>query len=189
MRVILLCGVSNSYVPFVAICQHSFGLCLIIMCVSSINKFFRSTSVHSLTFQSRYFSLGSIHTHSHTKHLPTDNTMPDRPILNKYSRVITQSKSQGASQAMLMATGLKWSDLNKAQVGICSVWYEGNPCNLHLLDLGKRVKKSIQSTNELIGFQFNTIGVSDGISMGTSGMSYSLPSRELIADSIETVVR
>lgn len=113
---------------------------------------------------------------------------PESSILNKYSRVITQPKSQGASQAMLMATGLKQDDLSRPQVGICSVWFEGNPCNMHLLDLGQRVKKSIQSTHELIGFQFNTIGVSDGISMGTSGMSYSLPSRELIADSIETVV-
>lgn len=110
------------------------------------------------------------------------------PPLNSHSRLITQPKSQGASQAMLMATGLSWSDLDKAQVGICSVWYEGNPCNMHLLDLGKRVKKSIAATNELVGFQFNTVGVSDGISMGTPGMSFSLPSREIIADSIETVV-
>lgn len=108
--------------------------------------------------------------------------------LNVHSRVITQPKCQGASQAMLMAAGLEWSDLKKAQVGICSVWFEGNPCNMHLLDLGKVVRNSVRLIPNLTAFQFNTIGVSDGISMGTSGMSYSLPSRELIADSIETVV-
>jgi len=88
---------------------------------------------------------------------------------------------------MLYATGLKPEDMSKAQVGICSVWFEGNPCNMHLLDLGLEVKKAIQS-RDLIGMRFNTVGVSDGISMGTDGMSFSLQSRDLIADSIETIM-
>lgn len=107
--------------------------------------------------------------------------------LNKYSRRITQPKSQGASQAMLYGTGLTPEDMNKAQVGIGSVWYEGNTCNMHLLDLGKYVKEGVKEAG-LIGMRFNTIGVSDGISMGTEGMSYSLQSRDLIADSIETIM-
>jgi dihydroxy-acid dehydratase len=107
--------------------------------------------------------------------------------LNKYSSHITQPKSQGASQAMLYATGLSPEDLQKPQVGIASVWFEGNPCNMHLLHLAERVKEGVQSAG-LVGMRFNTIGVSDGISMGTDGMSYSLQSRELIADSIETVM-
>lgn len=108
--------------------------------------------------------------------------------LNKTSARITQPKCQGASQAMLYATGLNEEGMNKAQVGLSSVWYEGNPCNMHLNDLSSVVKKSIEDAG-LVGFRFNTIGVSDGISMGTEGMSYSLPSREIIADSIETVMR
>ncbi|KAG2184660.1 hypothetical protein INT43_000573 [Umbelopsis isabellina] len=107
--------------------------------------------------------------------------------LNKYSRNITEPKSQGASQAMLYATGLTDEDLQKPQVGISSVWYEGNPCNMHLLDLAQKVKEGVQDAG-LIGYRFNTIGVSDGISMGTAGMRYSLQSRDLIADSIETVM-
>jgi dihydroxy-acid dehydratase len=107
--------------------------------------------------------------------------------INKYSACITQPRSQGASQAMLYAVGLTESDLNKAQVGIASVWYEGNPCNMHLLELANQVKSGVNQAN-LIGLRFNTIGVSDGISMGTDGMSYSLQSRDLIADSIETVM-
>lgn len=107
--------------------------------------------------------------------------------LNQYSARITQPRSQGASQAMLYATGLTEKDLNKPQVGIASVWYEGNPCNMHLLDLAHEVKNGLAET-DLIGMRFNTIGVSDGISMGTEGMSYSLQSRDLIADSIETVM-
>jgi dihydroxy-acid dehydratase len=107
--------------------------------------------------------------------------------LNKYSAKITQPKSQGASQAMLYGTGLTETDMNKAQVGIASVWYEGNTCNMHLLELANQVKKGVQNAG-LVGFRFNTIGVSDGISMGTRGMSFSLQSRDLIADSIETVM-
>lgn len=107
--------------------------------------------------------------------------------LNKFSAHITQPASQGASQAMLYATGLSPADLNKPQVGIASVWFEGNPCNMHLLDLAAKVKEGVNITN-LVGMRFNTIGVSDGISMGTAGMRYSLPSRDIIADSIETVM-
>ncbi|MGI9471177.1 MAG: dihydroxy-acid dehydratase [Rubripirellula sp.] len=107
--------------------------------------------------------------------------------LNKYSSKITQPKSQGASQAMLYATGMQPEDMDKAQVGIASVWYEGNSCNMHLLDLAAEVKKGVTDAG-LVGMRFNTIGVSDGISMGTDGMSYSLQSRDLIADSIETIM-
>jgi dihydroxy-acid dehydratase len=107
--------------------------------------------------------------------------------LNKFSKRITQPKSQGASQAMLYGTGMTPEDMNKAQVGIASVWYEGNTCNMHLLDLAAEVKKGVHESG-LIGMRFNTVGVSDGISMGTEGMSYSLQSRDLIADSIETVM-
>ena len=107
--------------------------------------------------------------------------------LNKFSSRITQPKSQGASQAMLYGTGLTDEDMKKAQVGIASVWYEGNTCNMHLLELAARVKDGVRAA-DLIGMRFNTIGVSDGISMGTEGMSYSLQSRDLIADSIETVM-
>ena len=107
--------------------------------------------------------------------------------LNKTSRTITQPKSQGASQAMLYATGMSEEDMNKAQVGIASVWYEGNPCNMHLNELGALVREGIVAAG-FIGMRFNTIGVSDGISMGTRGMSFSLQSRDLIADSIETVM-
>lgn len=107
--------------------------------------------------------------------------------LNKYSSRITQPRSQGASQAMLYATGLTPEDMNKPQVGISSVWYEGNSCNMHLMVLAAKVKEGVEAA-ELVGFRFNTIGVSDGMSMGTDGMSYSLQSRDLIADSIETVM-
>mmetsp|Transcript_14521 Transcript_14521/g.28415 ORF Transcript_14521/g.28415 Transcript_14521/m.28415 type:complete len:609 (+) Transcript_14521:17-1843(+) len=107
--------------------------------------------------------------------------------LNKWSSTITQPESQGASQAMLYAIGLDEADMQKAQVGISSVWYEGNPCNMHLLDLSKKVKEGVEKAG-LIGLRFNTIGVSDGMSMGTDGMSYSLVSRDIIADSIETVM-
>lgn len=107
--------------------------------------------------------------------------------LNKYSYQITEPKSQGASQAMLYATGFKKDDFNKAQVGVGSCWWSGNPCNMHLLDLNNRCAASIERAN-LKAMQFNTIGVSDGISMGTKGMRYSLQSREVIADSFETII-
>jgi dihydroxy-acid dehydratase len=107
--------------------------------------------------------------------------------LNRISSRITQPRSQGASQAMLYATGLKREDMDKAQVGIASVWYDGNPCNMHLNHLADKVKEGVQAAG-LLGMRFNTIGVSDGISMGTDGMSFSLQSRDIIADSIETVM-
>jgi len=108
--------------------------------------------------------------------------------LNKYSSRITGPKSQGASQAMLYGAGMTDADMEKAQVGISSVWFEGNTCNMHLLALAENVKKGVDDAG-LVGLRFNTIGVSDGISMGTDGMSFSLQSRDLIADSIETVMR
>jgi len=107
--------------------------------------------------------------------------------LNKFSSRITQPKSQGASQAMLYGTGMTPEDMQKAQVGIASVWYDGNTCNMHLNKLADKVKEGVQAAG-LVGMRFNTIGVSDGISMGTEGMSFSLQSRDLIADSIETVM-
>ncbi|QDU63746.1 Dihydroxy-acid dehydratase [Planctomycetes bacterium Pan216] len=107
--------------------------------------------------------------------------------LNKYSSRVTQPPAQGASQAMLYGTGMTEEDMDKAQVGIASMWYDGNTCNMHLLELGTLVKESVQEA-DLVGMRFNTIGVSDGISMGTEGMNFSLQSRDLIADSIETVM-
>jgi dihydroxy-acid dehydratase len=108
--------------------------------------------------------------------------------LNKYSSRITAMKSQGASQAMLYGVGLTDADMQKAQVGISSVWYEGNTCNMHLNQLSAKVKEGVDAAG-LVGLRFNTIGVSDGISMGTEGMSFSLQSRDLIADTIETVMK
>ena len=108
--------------------------------------------------------------------------------LNKYSRTVTQDPTQPAAQAMLHAIGLTKEDFFKPIIGIASTGYEGNPCNMHLNDLAKLVKKGTQS-EDVVGLIFNTIGVSDGISMGTPGMRYSLPSRDIIADSMETVVQ
>ena len=107
--------------------------------------------------------------------------------LNKISARLTQSKAQGASQAMLYGTGMTEEDMHKPQIGIASIWWEGNTCNMHLNDLAAESKAGVDAAG-LLGMRFNTIGVSDGISMGTKGMSYSLQSRDLIADSIETVV-
>ncbi|WP_341654569.1 dihydroxy-acid dehydratase [Blattabacterium cuenoti] len=107
--------------------------------------------------------------------------------INNFSKKITKEPNLPAAHAMLYATGIKESDFCKAQIGIVSNWYEGNPCNMHLDKLSRKIKSSVITKN-LVGFQFTTIGVSDGITMGTPGMRYSLPSRELIADSIETVV-
>ncbi|MGB5363786.1 MAG: dihydroxy-acid dehydratase [Aureibaculum sp.] len=109
-------------------------------------------------------------------------------MINKYSQNVTQDPTQPAAQAMLHAIGLDDEDLKKPFIGIASTGYEGNPCNMHLNDLSTFVKKGTQESN-LVGLIFNTIGVSDGISMGTKGMRYSLPSRDIIADSIETVVQ
>jgi len=107
--------------------------------------------------------------------------------LNKYSKRLTQDETQPAAQAMLYGIGLTDADLDKAQIGIVSTGWEGNTCNMHLNGLAEQVKKGVLET-DLIGLIFHTIGVSDGMSMGTSGMRYSLPSRDIIADSIETVV-
>lgn len=107
--------------------------------------------------------------------------------LNKYSSRITEPKSQGGSQAILHGVGLSDEDLSKPQIGISSVWFEGNTCNMHLLRLSEAVKEGVQEAG-MVGFRFNTVGVSDAISMGTRGMCFSLQSRDLIADSIETVM-
>jgi len=110
------------------------------------------------------------------------------PNLNRHSATITQDPAHASAQAMLYATGLTPEDMHRAQVGIASMWWEGNPCNMHLGDLASAVAEGVREAG-LLPMRFNTIGVSDGISMGTDGMSYSLPSRDLIADSIETVMR
>src|ERR1039458_834792 len=94
----------------------------------------------------------------------------NRAGLNKFSSTLTQPKSQGGAQAMLYATGLRDSDMDKPQVGIVSMWLEGNPCNMHLLRLSEKVKEGVTAEG-MVGMRFNTIGVSDAISMGTSGMS------------------
>jgi dihydroxy-acid dehydratase len=109
-------------------------------------------------------------------------------ILNKYSRTITQDESLPAARAMLYATGMDENDQKKAQIGIVSTGFQGNPCNMHLNDLATIVKNEVDWQEDLYGLIFHTIGVSDGITNGTTGMKYSLPSREIIADSIETVV-
>ncbi|KXS12226.1 dihydroxy-acid and 6-phosphogluconate dehydratase [Gonapodya prolifera JEL478] len=111
----------------------------------------------------------------------------DGPVLNKYSRILTLPKIRGPSQAMLFATGLQPADMLKAQVGIGAVWFEGNPCNMHLLDLSGEIKQGVEEAG-LLGMRFSCVGVSDGISQGTSGMRYSLASREVIADSMETMM-
>jgi dihydroxy-acid dehydratase len=111
----------------------------------------------------------------------------DTKSLNKYSRTLTQEVTNPAAKAMLYAVGLKESDMAKPQIGIASTGYEGNPCNMHLNGLSVYVKQGVQA-NDMIGLIFNTIGVSDGMTNGNAGMRYSLPSRDIIADSIETVV-
>jgi len=121
---------------------------------------------------------------------PSAPAQPGRtlPMLNRYSATVTQDPAHASAQAMLHATGLDDRALTLPQVGIASMWWEGNPCNMHLLDLAAAVRDGVRAAG-LVPMRFNTIGVSDGISMGTDGMSYSLPSRDLIADSIETVMR
>jgi len=107
--------------------------------------------------------------------------------LNKYSKRVTQDPTQPAAQAMLYGVGLSEMDMKKPQIGIVSTGFDGNPCNMHLNNLASQIKKEVNRENQ-VGLIFNTIGVSDGISMGTSGMNYSLPSRDIIADSIEVVM-
>ncbi|KAF5025105.1 hypothetical protein F66182_2806 [Fusarium sp. NRRL 66182] len=141
----------------------------------------------SLRLRTRALGALPLSARSHARLLSTTPVRASDDKINKISSNITQPKAQGASQAMLYATGLSEDDMNKAQVGISSVWYEGNPCNMHLMDLSAIVKESVAKAG-IIPYRFNTIGVSDGISMGTTGMRYSLQSREIIADSIETVM-
>ncbi|KAH8104773.1 dihydroxy-acid/6-phosphogluconate dehydratase [Cristinia sonorae] len=140
-------------------------------------------STSSLKSFSRHDVLGCRRNYGSTPPRRADGPV----VMNRYSRTVTKPKTQGASQAMLYATEgvVADSDLDKAMVGVASVWYEGNPCNKHILGLGQHAKKSLVNEG-IIGYQFGTVGVSDGISMGTSGMSYSLQSRDLIADSVET---
>ncbi|EMJ88435.1 dihydroxy-acid dehydratase [Leptospira meyeri] len=107
--------------------------------------------------------------------------------LNRYSRTLTQDESLPASQAMIIGSGVPYEDLNKPFIGIGSTGFDGNPCNMHLTTLSALQKKSILDTKQMVGLLFNTIGVSDGITNGNDGMRYSLPSREIIADSIETI--
>ncbi|MCG6147146.1 dihydroxy-acid dehydratase [Leptospira levettii] len=107
--------------------------------------------------------------------------------LNRYSRVLTQDESLPASQAMIIGSGVPYEDLNKPFVGIGSTGFDGNPCNMHLTTLAALQKKSVIDTKQMVGLLFNTIGVSDGITNGNDGMRFSLPSREIIADSIETI--
>lgn len=123
----------------------------------------------------------NIETNNDHKHI--NKTMAE---LNKYSKTLTQDETQPAAQAMYYAIGFTEADFNKAQVGIASMGWDGNPCNMHLNDLATAVRASVNSTEGLLGLRFHTIGVSDGISMGTDGMRYSLVSRDVIADSIET---
>jgi dihydroxy-acid dehydratase len=113
--------------------------------------------------------------------------MSNAPQLNKFSSRLTQSVSQPGSKAMLHAIGLTEEDMHKAQVGIASTGWDGNPCNMHLNGFAAEIKKSVNESG-MVGLMFHTIGVSDGISMGTEGMNFSLQSRDLIADSIETVM-
>jgi dihydroxy-acid dehydratase len=114
----------------------------------------------------------------------TTKTQP----LNKFSRTLTQEVTNPAAKAMLYGIGLSEADMDKAQIGIASTGYEGNTCNMHLNGLSVYVKQGVQANN-MVGLIFNTIGVSDGMTNGNDGMRYSLPSRDLIADSIETVVQ
>lgn len=129
----------------------------------------------------------SMLSHAGARRAFSSSAKPQQKVFNKYSKIITQPKDQGASQAMLYATGFKGDDFSKAQVGVGSIWWTGNPCNMHLLDLNFRCSESVNKAG-LKPMQFNSIGVSDGISMGTQGMRYSLQSREIIADSFETIM-
>ncbi|KAF7376290.1 Dihydroxy-acid dehydratase [Mycena sanguinolenta] len=119
--------------------------------------------------------------------LPKASATTTNGKLNKISAQITQNKARGSAQAMLYAVGLTETDMDKPQIGISPIWWEGNPCNSHLMDLAKHVKDGCKD-EDMVGLIFNTIGISDAITMGTDGMRYSLPSRDIIADSIESVV-
>ncbi|KAK6455994.1 dihydroxy-acid/6-phosphogluconate dehydratase [Scheffersomyces xylosifermentans] len=130
---------------------------------------------------------GSLRAVSVKRALSASSIAANEKKLNKYSSIVTNDPSQGASQAMLYATGFSDEDFNRAQVGIGSVWWSGNPCNMHLMELNNKCTESVNKAG-LKGMQFNSIGVSDGITNGTEGMRYSLQSREIIADSFETMM-
>eukprot|EP01048_Picozoa_sp_COSAG05_P029089 COSAG05_NODE_9388_length_627_cov_1.223485_1_plen_165_part_01 len=130
-------------------------------------------------------SRASVGSGTHEQVLPYEGSPPG--ALNKYSAVITQQKKQGAGQSQLYGTGMTQDDMQKPQIGIMSNWFEGNPCNMHLDDLQRRVWEGVEKVG-MKGMRYTAIGVSDGISNGTDGMSYSLQSRDLIADSMETVM-
>ncbi|XP_058095021.1 dihydroxy-acid dehydratase, chloroplastic [Magnolia sinica] len=145
-----------------------------------------STALLKSPHRSRYHGRPSIRASA----IPTAESPPpllSEEKLNRYSARITGPKSQGGSQAILYGVGLSDEDMHKPQIGISSVWYEGNTCNMHLMHLSEAVKEGVWEAG-MVGFRFNTIGVSDAISMGTRGMCFSLQSRDLIADSIETVM-
>src|SRR5689334_23158671 len=128
----------------------------------------------------------------HTDSTTTTKSSNGRPavgeqfVLNRYSKTLTQDPTLPAAQAMFYGIGLTEEDLKKAQVGVVSTGYDGNTCNMHLNKLAQEVKTAVWD-NDLVGLMFHTIGVSDGMSNGTEGMRYSLVSRDVIADSIETV--
>ena len=128
------------------------------------------------------------HVHQRTFSTTTKADTPTTKILNKYSSTLTGPDAHGAAKAMLYATGITPNTMHYPQVGIASCYWEGNPCNMHLNKLQARVHDGMISDNRLIPRNFNTIGVSDGMAMGTNSMRYSLPSRDLIADSIEMQV-
>ncbi|KAM7485480.1 hypothetical protein LguiA_001489 [Lonicera macranthoides] len=148
-----------------------------------------SRSTPTIRTPPRTFTLRASYTSTPTvrQNANTDTTTDPSQKLNKYSSRITEPKSQGGSQAILYGVGLTDDDMSKPQIGISSVWYEGNTCNMHLLGLAEAVKEGVKEAG-MVGFRFNTVGVSDAISMGTRGMCFSLQSRDLIADSIETVM-
>lgn len=123
---------------------------------------------------------------SQQENIKNSNTPSGDGGINRYSKTLTQDETQPAAQAMYYAIGMKDEDFNKAQVGIVSMGWDGNPCNMHLNDLATTVREAVNTTEGLMGLRFYTIGVSDGISMGTDGMRFSLVSRDIIADSIET---
>ncbi|KIK44856.1 hypothetical protein CY34DRAFT_802200 [Suillus luteus UH-Slu-Lm8-n1] len=155
--------------------MHAFNIRDTVLIYGSSNNFY-------LSFSSSVMSGLGVEIHS----VPRPTGAPTPAKLNKISCQLTQDKARGGAQAMLYAVGMTEEDMDKPQIGISPIWWEGNPCNSHLLDLSKKVKEGCTEEG-LVGLTFNTIGVSDAITMGTDGMRYSLPSRDLIADSIEAV--
>ena len=125
----------------------------------------------------------------YNRHFSTIKTSTRSKKLNKYSSVLTGPEAHGGGKAMLYATGIPTEKMDYPQVGIASCWWEGNPCNMHLNKLQEKVHDGMITDNRIIPRSFNTIGVSDGLSMGNNGMRYSLASRDLIADSIEMQVQ